>query len=87
MVLGRKRMGLFIASIVLVFVARLPLAVANGDVVRVAPFDISGADLANYLGLGGKNLSFPTLYVFGDSYLDSPNNNDFDGKHRFNYPP
>ncbi|TXG47975.1 hypothetical protein EZV62_027269 [Acer yangbiense] len=49
---------------------------SNGDVFRIPPLNVNQRDLLKLLELGDDiKFDVPTLYVFGDSTVDSGNNN------------
>ncbi|TXG69410.1 hypothetical protein EZV62_004345 [Acer yangbiense] len=61
---------------------------SNGDVFRVPPLNVNQKDLLKLLELGDDiKFDVPALYVFGDSTVDSGNNNFLSSTSKANYPP
>ncbi|KAI9198188.1 hypothetical protein LWI28_011641 [Acer negundo] len=61
---------------------------SNGDVFKVPPLNVNQNDLLKLLELGDDiKFDIPALYVFGDSTVDSGNNNFLPSTSKANYPP
>ena len=61
---------------------------SNRDVFRVPPLNVNQKDLLKLLELGDDiKFDVPALYVFGDSTVDSGNNNFLPSMSKANYPP
>ena len=61
---------------------------SNGDVFGVPPLNVNQKDLLKLLELGDDiKFDVPALYVFGDSTIDSGNNNFLSSASKANYPP
>lgn len=59
-----------------------------GDFTGVPPFHVSQKSLLNFMKLGDETrFHVPALYVFGDSTVDSGNNNFLTTKSKANYTP
>ncbi|KAL5825268.1 hypothetical protein ACOSQ3_021331 [Xanthoceras sorbifolium] len=64
------------------------LSGSHGDVFRVPPLDVTQKDLLQLLELGDDiKFDVPALYVFGDSTVDSGNNNFLPSISKANFPP
>ncbi|XVE78594.1 hypothetical protein DITRI_Ditri13aG0158500 [Diplodiscus trichospermus] len=59
----------------------------GGDALPPPPFGISQTDLLKYLSLENVKIDFPALFVFGDSLIDSGNNNFLPTRSKANYSP
>ncbi|XVF81793.1 hypothetical protein PTKIN_Ptkin15bG0185000 [Pterospermum kingtungense] len=59
----------------------------NGDVLPPPPFSITQADLLRYLSIENIKIDLPALFVFGDSMIDSGNNNFLPTIVKANYSP
>ncbi|KAK2642984.1 hypothetical protein Ddye_024747 [Dipteronia dyeriana] len=61
---------------------------SNGDVFRVPPLNVNQKDLLKLLELGDDiKFDVPALYVFGDSTVDSGNNNFLQSSSKANFKP
>ncbi|KAL5825271.1 hypothetical protein ACOSQ3_021334 [Xanthoceras sorbifolium] len=64
------------------------LSGSHGDVFRVPPLDVTQKDLLQLLELGDDiKFDVPALCVFGDSTVDSGNNNFLPSISKANFPP
>ncbi|KAL5825269.1 hypothetical protein ACOSQ3_021332 [Xanthoceras sorbifolium] len=64
------------------------LSGSHGDVFRVPPLDVTQKDLLQLLELGDDiKFDVPALHVFGDSTVDSGNNNFLPSISKANFPP
>ena len=59
----------------------------SGDVLPPPPFYVSQTDLLKYLSLENIKIDLPALFVFGDSLIDSRNNNFLPTMAKANYFP
>lgn len=59
----------------------------NGDLLPPPPFSITQLDLLRYLSLENIKIDLPALFVFGDSLIDSGNNNFLPTIIKANYFP
>ena len=59
----------------------------SGDVLPPPPFSISQNAILQYLSLENTEINLPALFVFGDSLIDSGNNNFLPTTIKANYLP
>lgn len=60
---------------------------SSSDILPVPAFDASPKELAEIMSLGAMNITIPGLFVFGDYYVDSGNNNNLTTISKANFTP
>lgn len=73
--------------LILAIFLHLGIYKCHGDVLKVPALDATHKDVLQVLELGAVTFNVPAIYVFGDSTVDSGNNNYIPSLSKSNYSP